>query len=236
MMGRVLLASAVLASTLSTAVAVAQERNISIALRGSLTTASRVFTNPNSSDAILRSEFFPLEDFFGYGIEIRYQLPETNIAIGVSADYIKTTTGLSIPISTTKSIPVEDGYRVIPIELTGYFLIPVSGQTFGVYMGGGVGGYFGERLYKLGDTEMPTTNPGHGFGIHVLGGMSYRFTEWFSLNAEMKFRDLQFETTNQFATSTAFYNGMPISVSRTPRDSAVHTDGVMFQLGTVVNF
>ncbi|MBM2846533.1 MAG: hypothetical protein HW407_1845 [Bacteroidetes bacterium] len=214
----------------------AQERNIAVVLKANITTASRLFTNPNSPDVIQRSQFFSLEDFFGYGLEVRYLIPETNIALGLSTDYIRTTVTQTVRISTSKSIPVEDGYRVIPVELTGYFLIPVSGETFGVFMGGGVGGYFGRRVYKLGNTEAATTDIGRGFGIHVLGGLSYRFTEWFSLNAEMKFRDLQFQTTNQFASSTAVYNGTFINVSRAPFDGRVHTDGVVFQLGTVFNF
>jgi hypothetical protein len=215
---------------------VAQEKNLTIAFKANLTTASRVFTDPNSSDAFRRGQFFSLEDFFGYGIEIRYLLPETNLAFGISSDYIRTTTTQSLRLSTSRAIPVEDGYRVIPIELTGYFLIPLSGQTFGVFMGGGVGGYFGRRLYKLGNTEAPTTDLGRGFGIHVLGGLSYRFTDWFSLTAEMKFRDLQFQTTNQFSTPVVNYNGTIISVNRTPFDSRVHTDGIVFQLGTAFSF
>jgi opacity protein-like surface antigen len=214
----------------------AQERSFSVALKASLTTASRLFTDPSSQDVLQRSQYYALEDFFGYGVELRYQLPETHLALGLSAEYIETTISHSMFLSTTKSVPVEEGYIAIPVELTGYFLIPVSGHTFGVFMGGGVGGYFGKRIYKLGDTEAATTRPGHGFGIHVLGGLSYRFTEWFSLSAEMKFRDLQFQTTNQFATSLATYQGMPITVSRAPKDARVHTDGVIFQLGTVFNF
>lgn len=214
----------------------AQERYFSIAIKGSFTTASRLFTNPNSTDVIERSQYFTLEDFFGYGVEVRYQLPETHLALGVSAEYIRTTIGQSMFLSTTTSVPVEEGYIAIPLELTGYFLLPLSGQTFGVFMGGGVGAYFGRRLYKLGDTEAPTTVPGLGFGIHVLGGLSYRFTEWFSLITEMKFRDLQFQTTNQFASSHAMYQGMPITVSRAPKDARVHTNGVIFQLGSVLSF
>jgi hypothetical protein len=234
--GRVLLILLFAVNALSTrSLLWGQDHGISVALKGSLTTASRVFTDPKSPDAFQRSQFFSLEDFFGFGVEVRYQLPETNVALGLSADYIETTIGHSIPLSTSKSVPVEDGYRVIPLELTGYFIIPVSGQTFGVFMGGGVGGYFGRRVYKLGETEAPTTDAGLGFGIHVLGGLSYRFTEWFSLSAEMKFRDLQFQTTNQFAPSPAMYQGMPITVSRAPFDARVHTDGVIFQLGTVLS-
>jgi hypothetical protein len=236
MSGRVLCAVLFFLNVLSDRSAWSQEHNISVALHGHLTTASRLFTNPNSADVFQRSAYFSLEDFIGYGIEVRYQLPEENIALGISADYIRTTVGQSVRISTSNSIPVEDGYRVIPVELTGYFIIPVSGQTFGVFMGGGIGGYFGRRLYKFGNAEASTTDVGRGFGIHVLGGLSYRFTAWFSLNAEMKFRDLQFQTTNQFATSTTIYNGTLIPLNRAPFDARVHTDGVVFQLGTVFHF
>ena len=237
MMGR-LLRHGLLPFTMLACVPVlrAQEGNISIVLKGNLTTASRVFTDPNSPDPVERAQFFSLENFLGFGVEARYQIPETNIALGLSADHIKSSTTQSVSLSTDRSVPIEDGYEVIPVELTGYFLIPVSGQTVGVYMGGGVGGYFGRRLYRYGDVDAATIHDGHGFGIHVLGGMSYRFTEWFSVLAEMKFRDLQFQTTNQFASPIVTYRGMPIAVSEAPFDALVHTDGVMFQLGTAFNF
>lgn len=213
--------------------AFAQEGNFSVALKANLTTSSRLFTDPNSPDVFERSQYLVIEDFFGYGVEVRYQLPESNIALGFSADYIRATNDRSVTIVST-IVPIEDGYRVIPIELTGYFLIPLSGPTFGVYMGGGAGAYFGNRLHRVGDTEAPTTSTERGFGIHVLGGVSYRFTGWFSLEAEMKFRDLQFQTTNRFASSTVMYKGVVISVDQL--DASVHTDGVVFQLGTVFNF
>jgi opacity protein-like surface antigen len=230
---KVLVALLFTSLTVSTQSARTQDRSLSVSFRANVTTSSRLFTDPKSSSAFQRSQYFSLDDFFGYGVELRYQFPESNIAIGLSSDYVKTTTQRALPRLSTNSptVPIEDGYSVVPVELTGYFLIPVSGQTFGVYMGGGVGGYFGKRLYTLGDTEAPSTESGHGFGIHVLGGVSYRFTEWFSLNAEMKFRDLQFETTNEFPSQTITYRGTVIPVQRL--DSSVHTDGVIFQLGTV---
>jgi hypothetical protein len=214
----------------------AQGQRFGIAVRGNYTTASRLFVNPNSPDPVQRGQFFSLEKFLGAGAEIRYYIPETNLAVGLGVDYIRSTIGQSIRISTSRSVPVEDGYRVIPVEMTGYFMIPVSGQSFGVFMGGGVGGYFGRRLYTLGGTEAPTVRQGRGFGIHVLGGISYRFTGWFALSAEMKFRDLQFETSNQFTASRIIYNGTAITVGSAPFDARVHTDGVVFQLSTLVGF
>ncbi|HCV43985.1 MAG TPA: hypothetical protein DGH68_10915 [Bacteroidetes bacterium] len=237
MMSRVSLAALfVLGVSTIASSAWAQERYFSVALSGSFTTASRLFPNPSSRDIFQSSQYFPLEGFFGYGVEVRHQFSETRLALGLSAEYIRTTMGYSKFFSTAQSVPVEDGYVAIPVELTGYFLLPVSGQAFGVFMGGGVGGYFGRRVYKLGDAEAPTTATGHGFGIHVLGGLSYRFTEWFSINAEMKFRDLQFQTTNQFTTSPIMYHGTPITVSLAPFDARVETDGMIFQLGTVFTY
>lgn len=213
----------------------AEERLFSIGFKGNFTTGSQLFPHPDATDQFQRSEYLSIEDFFGAGIEVKYFFPETNLAIGLSADYIRTTTSYTKPLSTTERLPVEDGYRVIPIEITGYFQIPVSGPTFGVYMGGGAGAYFGRRIYREGNTDAPPVDEGHGFGIHVLGGLSYQFTEWFGLNAEMKFRDLQFEASNRFQSSQIIYNGRLIPVSG-PGAARVHTDGIVFQIGTVIRF
>jgi hypothetical protein len=213
-----------------------QEKTFSVVAKTNFTTGSQLFTNPNSRDALKRNEFFPIEDFFGFGVEVKYHFSEINIALGLSADYIRTTTTNFRPITSTISIPEEDGYRVIPVEITGYFHIPVSGPTFGVYMGGGGGAYFGRRIHRRAGVEAPSLEEGLGFGIHVLGGLSYRFTEWFSLNAEMKFRDLQFESSNAFSVSRITYRNVIIPVSTEPFESRVHTDGIVFQLGAAVSF
>ncbi len=210
-------------------------KNFSVSLKGSLTTGSQLFPNPNSSDEAQRAEFFPLKDIWGYGMEVRYRFPETDLAIALSADYLRTTQGSSIRLSG-KQIPVDDGYRVIPVELTGYFIIPISGEVLGVYMGGGGGAYFGHRIYRIGSTDAPSIDHGVGFGIHVLSGLSYRFNDIISLNAEMKFRDLQFSSVNQFSTPQVQYGPTLVNVSTKPFESLVHTDGIIFQLGVVIEF
>ncbi len=214
----------------------AGDKNFSIALKGSLTTGSQIFPNPTSTSAVQRAEFFSLKSIWGYGVEVRYRFPETDLAVGISADYLRTT-GSQRPISgqNGKQIPVLDGYRVVPLEVTGYFIIPISGETIGVYMGGGAGTYFGRRIYRIGNTEAQTVDAGNGFGIHVLSGISWRFTDFFSLNAEMKFRDLQFNSTNQFSSSPILYGSFPVQVPTQPFESRVHTDGMIFQLSAVID-
>lgn len=235
MRSRLALAVLIVHSLVLSFPAFGQERPFSILFKGNLTTASRLFPHPNSPDAFERSQYVALEDFLGYGAELRYQVPGTNIALGLSSDYIHATSTELVRVGSSL-VPLQVGYRVIPVEVTGYFLIPVSTRTFGLFMGGGMGVYLGSQVYKLGDTEAPGINRGRGFGIHVLGGMSYRFTEWFALVGEMKFRDLQFTATNQFSSPSISYNGSLLAAPRTPLDARVYTEGIVFQVGTMISF
>ena len=126
---------------------------------------------------------------------------------------------------------MEDGYRAIPVELTGYFMIPFSTKKVGIFIGGGAGLYFGKRTYRLAGVEAPVVESSPGFGIHVLAGLSYSFTPWISLVGEMKFRDLQFTSSNAFSVPQITYNGAVITVGQEPFASRVNTDGIVFQLG-----
>lgn len=204
----------------------------SITLKGSLTTGSQIFLDPNSSDEFRRAQFFSIDKTWGYGVEVRYRFPESDIAVALSADYLRTTQTSFIRLSN-RQIPVDDGYRVIPVEMTGYFIIPFSGEVIGVYIGGGGGAYFGRRIYRIGNTEAPSIDQGVGYGIHVLSGVTYRLNAFVQLSAEMKFRDLQFNSVNQFSSPQAEYGSTFVQVSTQPFESRVHTDGMIFQVGIV---
>jgi len=214
----------------------AGDGRITVLLKGNLTTSSQIFINPNAADIPARGESLNLTDFFGVGGELKYRIPETNIAIGISADYIRARLSSAITAYPRKSIPIEDGYVVVPVELTGYFIIPVSGETLGIFMGGGGGLYFGKRTYTLGGSEAVASDMKPGFGIHVLGGISYRFYGPLEAVFEMKFRDLQFETENAFTSSTVRYNGTVVNVSTQPFKGRTQTDGIVFQLGLAFSF
>jgi len=213
----------------------AQERLFTIIPKANFTTGSQLFPSPNSSDEIKRATYLPIDDIYGFGLDVRFRIPESNISFGLSADYIRTTTSQTRRVFPQLSIPIEDGYRVIPVELTGYFLIPVSGQTWGVYMGGGAGVYFGRRIYRYAEVDAPATNEGHGFGIHVLGGLSYGVADWFAVHVEMKFRDHQFEATNAFSASQTSYRGQLVDLPD-PGEARVNTNGIVFQIGTAFSF
>jgi len=234
MAGRAWVVPVALFTLLTGVKAVAQERLWSVAVKGNFTTGSQLFPKSNSSSSVERASYFPIQGIPGFGVEIQYRIPESSLALGFSADYIRGT--VTQQIRGAVAVPVEDGYRVIPVEFTGYFLIPLSGPTFGVYMGGGGGVYFGRRVYRIAGVEALPIDQGHGFGIHVLGGVSYRLNEWFSLNGEMKFRDVQFESVNAFNVSQVVYEGRVVSLNRELQHSRIHTDGMVFQLGAAFSF
>ena len=83
----------------------AQEKSYSLVVKGSFTTGSQLFTNPDSPNLIERSEFVPLKDLFGVGLELKYNLPESHFVAGLSADYTRTTQTALNP----SLVPVEIG-------------------------------------------------------------------------------------------------------------------------------
>lgn len=213
-------------------IASSQESTIAVVVRGSFTTGSQLFTDPDSPDPLDRASFVPLENLFGGGIELKYAISETNLAVGFSLDYIRATqTGL-----TSAQVPIEDGYRVLPVELTAYFTIPISGKNVDLFMGGGGGVYFGERIYRLAGVDAPSVGTRPGAGIHVLAGAMFKITSLFSIIGEMKFRDLQFDAANAFSVSRITYDGRVIEVDTESFSSEVHTDGVVFHLGIALSF
>jgi outer membrane protein W len=199
---------------------------------GTLTTGSQLFPNPNAADDFLRSDFVPIDNAIGYGGEVRYLIPDTYVAVGLGVEYLRKTTQTRFLTTATRGVSAEDGFQVIPVELTGYFIIPVSGPTFSLYMGGGAGGYFGKRIYSVNGVSAATVKEGRGFGIHVLAGLSFTFKDVFVLSLDMKFRDLQFETDNQFPNRSG--SSVPLPPAAFP--SQVHTDGVVFLIGTGICF
>lgn len=210
--------------------------SISIIVKGNLTVGSRLFPNPTSIDPVARAQSVEFDSFFGLGGEVRYRLPGSNIAIGLSTDYITCRQSRSIIASGRVAVPTQNGFTIIPLELTGYFYIPVTDGPFRVFIGGGVGMYFGERDSSLAGVSAKSSPGKPGYGIHVLGGISYQFTSFFSLSIEMKFRDAQFEATNVFEQDRIPYRDLVVPVSRTPFVSSIHADGMILQLGGAVSF
>jgi len=209
----------------------AGEGRLSLIPRGIFTTVSEVFPSPTSPDLIKRGRSYSVENFFGAGLEIRWTFTDLDLAAGISADYLRSTAPAPVP-DLPAGLSAEDGFEAIPVELTGLFTLPLSGERFSVFLGGGAGLYLGRRILLVGGVEAERLNFQTGFGIHVLGGVGYRLTDWLSITAEMKFRDVQFDAAARLPASAVTSDGRIIMLPRDTIVSRVHIDGMLVQVGT----
>jgi hypothetical protein len=213
-----------------------EDHPFGLLVTGMLTTGGELLPDASSPGTILRQKPPAFGTGFGIGAEIRYRFPMTSVGLGLSMDHSSasvTTFTRNSGSFQSPAYPLEDGYRAYAVELTGYFFIPVGGPYFSLTMGGGAGGYWGERVYSLAGTRAQFTRSTPGFGIHVLGGASYMVLPHTSVAFTMKFRDVQFESTNAFSVARIPYGSSAIAIGTAPFSARVEANSVLFSLGVL---
>ncbi len=213
--------------------------NFSLSVNYNYTTTSKIYLYPNAVDPFLRNQNIPLEDIYSYSAELRYALNES-IAIGLGTEMLeKTEVGTNVTVSGPSGVTrleIEEGFKMIPIELTLYYLMPFSTEQFKFFMGGGGGIYIGEHIRKFGTASVSNESREFAYGIHVSAGMEYMLTEYFSFRGEMQFRDSEFEMTSKYNNSEIVYNGVTYSIPKDTFDSEINIDGVTFTIGAAFHF
>ena len=211
----------------------------SIGINAVYTTTARVYLNPNSSDITLRNQYFLLEDIFNPALDIRYRLTDPLI-IGLNIERMrKTEVGSNLRVlfgSSVALINIEDGFNLIPIELSLYYVMPFSTEKFKFLMGGGGGYYIGEHIRKFGDAEIENVERKAAYGIQVSVSMEYLLRPNIAILTEMKFRDPQFSLKSKYTKENVKYQGSTIHLSQEDFDSKINVDGVTFVLGAAINF
>jgi hypothetical protein len=212
-------------------------RAFSFQLRGSYTTSSRIFLNPEASTIEARNQHLLLDGIPGAGAQLQYRWPDRNFFLGLSVDYIlkrddkRQLVAFSNP---ARYVPVQEGFLLIPIELGLYAYIPVGSERFRVTMGGGVGMYLGERILTVAGVNA-TPQPGSsGYGIHVESGFEYQLAPRVWLKGGMRFRDPEVTVANRFEAESAEYNGTHLTFSQNEFKSKINAHGLNVLLGVVV--
>lgn len=202
------------------------------------TTTSKLYPFPNAIDSELRDQNVSIDDISSYSIELRYRISE-NFIIGLGTEYLQKTGSTRFTIgSPSGSIrtDITEGYSVIPIDFTAYYLLPFSTDHFLFYMGGGAGLYIGHHIRKFGGVETETVSREPAYGIHVNIGMDYLIKNFLSVRGEMKFRDPQFELKSKYNKDEVVLNGITYKIAQSEFDSKVNIDGVTFSIGLVLHF
>ena len=202
-------------------------------------TSASIYLSPNSSDVILRNNSFLIENIFNPAVDFRYKMSES-IVVGFNTEYMTSTSiGPNLTVflgNSTVTIDVEDGFRLIPLELSAYYLLPFSTERFKFLMGGGMGFYIGSHIRKFGDVEVSNAERKTAYGIHVSISMDYLIKDFISVRSEMKFRDPQFTVKSKYSKKEVNYNGNVIRLAQDSFDSKINVDGVTFILGLAFHF
>lgn len=222
-------------STINLSIAGEESRSY-LSFYGSYTTSSKLFHHPDDADESVRNQFFPLDNIISAGIDFRYSLIEDYLQVGLGIEYISRIKKFTIPFGASKKIPVIDGFIVFPLELTGYSSIPTGSDSWKFYFGAGGGMYIGTRTYEKANVKSITTNKKLGRGIHILTGIQYRIFQRISLRSELKFRDIQFETTTKFDMAETQFDGETIPLETEKLTARFNVDGMTLNLGIVLHF
>jgi hypothetical protein len=208
----------------------AQERLYSVSLSSSFTTTAKLFYAPDDPDLFIRQQHHPIDNVIGFGIDIRRSMEETSLQIGLSAEYLSKSEQFTIPRSSDR---VSDGFIAVPMEITGYFIIPFSSETMQLYMGGGGGVYWGTRKYEYNTVRALTVERNLGYGIHILSGIQYSLSPVFAVRSELKFRDVQFNVSNAFPPTS---RDRLYPDSGIPFPSRISIDGINLSIALVTRF
>ena len=203
------------------------------------TTSAKIFLYPNSSDVVLRNTSFPLQDIFNPGLYFKYKLSD-DIIIGLNSEIMtKTAVGPNLTVfsgNRTVTINVTDGFKLIPIELSVYYLLPFSLERYKFSMGGGIAYYYGKHIRNFGDAGVISKETNIAYGIHVSVSMDYLLTDKIIIHCGMKFRDPQFTVKNTYTKQTVNYNGSILDLAQDSFVSKINVDGVTFDLGLAYSF
>jgi len=214
----------------------AGEKNLSVSLRGTYTTTSRIFLNPDAATEEQRAQIFQLDGIIGGGVELRYQWPGELFFFTLSFDFLSRSEERYqfLSFSPARKLPVTEGLRLMSAELGMHTYIPVGWEDMRVSMGGGIGMYRGERIFRVAGVEAAMQNAPVRFGIHVSSGVEYRVLPGVWMRGEMRFRDPEFRAVSRFTEERTVFDGATVTFPQNEFSSKVNVHGIVFSFGVAV--
>lgn len=188
-----------------------------------------------SPSEIERNIFQETRGGYGYSGVLKSNVFGNNISVALNVEYLKITDDEnSIFIQTVNGPSIRarivEVIEVMPVEISAIFNIPYLTDDLNVYLGGGAGAYFGNWKRRLLGVESATISKRPGISFHVLSGFQYSFSKNISTGLEIRFREGQYEVSNEFEQNEFVINGNSYSIQKSYH-SKVFVDGLRLSLG-----
>jgi hypothetical protein len=212
------------------------ERTLSIAFRGTYTTSSKTFDNPDSPSSDMRGQYVPLDNVYGYGVELRVTMPNHSFALSFAAEYLfkQDESGQLVGFTTPpRRLNVREGFKLVPIEIGAQVPIPIGSDGLRLSIGGGVGAYMGTRILNVAGAEAVQQNKPVNYGIHVETNFDYQIIPRCFARVEMRFRDPVFIAESKFEQQATQFNGLLVLLPQDPFRARINVNGLTFGAGIV---
>lgn len=194
---------------------------------------------PYSTDLFERNFTQDINGNYGYGITIRKRIFSQDFAFGITLENVKIKddelTQTFSNDSVTVRARVTEELNVTPLEFTGYFNLPNFTENMNIFIGGGIGIYFGDRVRTVLNLKSTTISKKPGVSLIILSGMEYFFSRQISGVFEVKFREAEYSVKSEFPDSQIRINGIYYDFE-SELNSNVFVDGLKLSLGISYNF
>ncbi len=212
----------------------ANDRNLSLSLKGSFTTNTRFLYNIDKPNVYSTNR--TLSSNLGYGADIRWNVLWERFYLGFSVEKVSGVDRVSVLYENLDflEVPYEEGFDLLGLELSGYYVVPISSEQVQFYIGGGFGTYDGKRNFSIARISAETISSRSYIGIHVMTGIDYRIYSRIGLRFEIKFRDPHFDVTTKFEQASAEYQGKRVLLPQGEYVTKVNLYGVNYAGGVVI--
>lgn len=218
-----------------------ESKQFSISLYGTYISSSQLQNDPKSADPIVRNVLLDLKGGYGYGAEFNYKpnLYNLNLIFFISTEYLRINESDLVFTfdngTNTASVNMDEDFTMIPLEAGVKWNLPVGTENFKIYIGGGGGIYFGNRIRTIANLTSTTISTQPGFSLNVLSGLEYYFARNLSGNLELKFREPYFDVESSYTANSIILNGTAFQIEN-PFYSRMIVDGVRISFGLNYHF
>ena len=114
----------------------------------------------------------------------------------------------------------KEGFELIPFDLSVYYFLPFSTDSFKFFMGGGIAFYYANHVREFADVKAENVSRDFSYGIQAAIGMDYMILDFLSARLKMKFRDPDFKLESKYnKDSVIIEQGTTKEIFKNPQES-----------------
>ncbi|MBN1633248.1 MAG: hypothetical protein JW917_03695 [Ignavibacteria bacterium] len=209
-------------------------KDFTVSVSGNYISSASIQLYADSENYLEGNLLTELEGGYSLGLSIRKRLINENLFVSLSSEYISIKDDNLYQILQSDSslfkLDAKEELTVFPLELSICYLLPNFFKNTNIYIGGGIGTYFGNRKRQLGPYVSETRSKSINFTINVLFCAEYYLSENIAANFEMKFRDAQYRVTSRYNENSITIGGVDY-VFPQEFNSRIFIDGLKIGLG-----